>query len=298
MSETGNPGNDPAGGQGDQQWTPPPAQQPAGWPPAPPSDEQHDEPRSPYAPPASAQQPYGQQPAGQQGYGSPAPGQQGGYGSPSYGSSPYGSTPYGSSPYGSSPYESSPYGQAPMPTPEQPTTTFSQPYGGYGQQQGYGQQGYQPTQSYGGYGQQQGYGQQGYQPTQSYGGYGQQGYGTGYTQQPGYGQQAYAPAARPKKSRKGLWASLVAAVLVVAAAVVLILGFVVKAPFSFVQTKLSHTAVEKFIETHLGGTDVKCNGGQNFSVNNKGDSFTCTGGGGKTYTVTITQVSGAHYIVR
>lgn len=63
----------------------------------------------------------------------------------------------------------------------------NQGYGGYQQQQGYGQQGY-GQQNYG----QSGYGQQGY-GQQQYGqqGYGQQGYGQQQYGQQGYGQQNY-----------------------------------------------------------------------------------------------------------
>ena len=61
--------------------------------------------------------------------------------------------------------------------------------------------------------------------------------------------------------------------------------------------KLSHTAVESWIQTNLGATNVNCNGGKDFEMKNKGDTFTCTGDGGKTFTVTINNTDNGDYSV-
>jgi hypothetical protein len=229
------------------------------------------------------------------------------------------------------------FGQAPAPTPEQPTTTFGPPPGGpsygppsrspyappSGGEQGYGQSGYGQPSYPSSYGAPSGYGQpqadpQGYQPTQVFGagfgqqpyppappsGYGQPAYGQstygaptgygqppGYTQQPGYGEAPYGqPPA--KKSRKGLVISLIALVVVVAAAVVVVLLLANR------EKKLSHTAVEKYITNNLGATNVKCNGGNDFTMKHNGDKFTCTADGGKTFTVTIENKNDGSYLVQ
>ena len=127
----------------------------------------------------------------------------------------------------------------------------------------------------------------------------QSGYSPGYTQQPGYGQQygqpGYGqPAPEPKKSRRGLLISLAALVVVLAVAAVLI--FLVFKPFA--DKKLSHTAVEKFITSRLGATNVKCNNGQDFDMKHNGDSFKCTAAGGKSYTVTIKNKDNGRYEVQ
>jgi hypothetical protein len=205
----------------------------------------------------------------------PGYGQQPGYGQPGYGQPGYGQPGYGQPGYG------------------QPGAQPTQAFGGYGQPQG-AQAGYEPA-GYGAsaaYGQQSGYAAPGYeQPA-----YGQQGYGqpAGYTQQPGYGQGEPA-----KRSKKGLIISLVAIVAVLG--LVVLIGVLTKTPKSvFGEKKLSHTAVEKFItsDPRLGGTNVKCNGGNDFTMNKNGDSFTCTADGGKSYTVTIENKDNGKYEVR
>jgi hypothetical protein len=217
---------------------------------------------------------------------------------------------------------------APAPTPDQPTTTFGppptpygapgqQPFGqpGYGQPgygQGYaappqGEQGHQPTQVFGsGFGQEQQYGQQpsGYGPTgYSQPGYGQPAYGApsgygqppGYPQQPGYGVPSYGQPPEAKKSKKGLLISLVAVIVIVG--VLAIVSVAAKVPSSWYPKKLSHTAVENYIHNNLNASNVRCNGGSDFTMKNKGDSFTCTAAGGKTFKVTITNTDG-HYLVQ
>jgi hypothetical protein len=167
--------------------------------------------------------------------------------------------------------------------------------GGYGQP-GYGQPGYgqpqygQPQYGQGGYGQ-PGYGQGGYpQPAYGQPGYGHPGYGQPGYGQPGYGQPGYGqPPA--KKSRKGLVLALVALVVVAAAAVVVVLLLLNG------DKKLSHTAVENYIETKLGASDVVCNGGSDFTMKSNGSSFTCTAAGGKTFQVTIQDKSDGKYVV-
>jgi hypothetical protein len=207
----------------------------------------------------------GQEPYGQPGYGQP------GYGQPGYGQ------------YG---YSQSGYGQSGYPAP------------GYGPQQG-DQQGYQPTQQFGGgFGQEQqyapGYGQPGYgQP--SYGappGYGQP---LGYPQQ-GYGAPAYGAPAGRKRSKKGLLISLAAVIVVVG--VLAIISVAAKVPSSWYPKKLSHTAVERYITTHMHATNVTCNGGSDFTMKTNGASFTCSAAGGQTFKVTITDKKNGVYLVQ
>lgn len=164
----------------------------------------------PYGQPDYSQQGYGQQGYGPQGYGQPDYGQQGygaqGYGQPDYGQQSYGQQGYGQPSQGQQGYGGQPdYGQQPA----------------YGQQPGYGQQpsyGQQP-----GYGQQPSYGQPSYDQNP---GYGSNPYpGAGYGPEPDYGRQSYderpysgspyggqsygPPEPPRKKSRKGLWITLV-----------------------------------------------------------------------------------------
>jgi hypothetical protein len=197
------------------------------------------------------------------------------------------------------------YGQPPEQGGYHPTQVFP---GGFSQdQQQYGQPGsYQPgygqPQQYGaptGYGQSSGYTQQ---PGYGSPGYGQQGYGQqAYGQQPGYAQPGYAqpgygqPPA--KKGHKGLLVSLLVLVVVVAALAVV--SVVAKVPSAWYPKKLSHTAVENFIrnDPHLGGSDVTCNQGKDFTLKTNGAQFTCTAAGGKTYTVTIQNKNNGTYVV-
>jgi hypothetical protein len=194
----------------------------------------------------------------------------------SYPDTPHGQQPYGQQPYGQQPYGQQPYGQQPYGQPQY----GQQPYPGYDPNQGYGTPtfpGYDPNQPYG-YPQQPGY------PF----GYPQQGYG-----QPGYEQQSYAqPGYQPapaKANRTPLWIAAGGAVLVVVALVLLFWE-----PGFAVTKKLSHTAVENYIEQNLGSSNVVCNGGQNIAIE-KGKTFTCTGSDGARFSVTITQTDGAHY---
>jgi len=172
--------------------------------------------------------------------------------------------------------------------PQQPHPQASYPEAPYPQ---YGQQpypGYDPNQ-------QPQYGQQpypGYAPNQPYGYPQQQSYPYGYPQ-PGYEQQSYAqPGYQPepaKANRTPLWIAAGGAVLVVVALVLLFWE-----PGFAVTKKLSHTAVENYIEQNLGSSNVVCNGGQDIGIE-KGKTFTCTGSDGARFSVTITQTDGAHY---
>jgi len=203
--------------------------------------------------------------------------------------------PYGSgapaTPYGGAyqqPAQQPPQQYGPGGYGEQPTTAYppvSQP--GYGSQPSYGQSSYgQPS-----------YGQPAYgQPTYGQPTYGQPAYGSGY-EQPGYGQGYGPPAPPAKRSKKGLWVSLAALVVIVGAlALVSVLASV---PSSWYPRELSHTAVEKYIEGHVNNAkDVSCNGGKNFKLKDDGDTFSCTAAGGQTFTVTIKDAGNAKYVVQ
>jgi hypothetical protein len=203
-----------------------------------------------------------------EGYGRSGYGQQSGYPSTDYGQSGYGQRDYGAGQY---PPPS--YGQQDYPTQAYGQPGYSAP--GYGQQS-YGQQDY-PTQSY----PQSGYGSGGYGAQA--GSYQQPGYPTSY--QPGY------PVAEPtqRKSRLGIWLSLLAIAVVLAIAGVVL--FVT--PGLLVTKYLSHSAVERFIQSDpaTGFTNVKCNDSKDVKLE-KGTTFTCTADGGKKATVTITSGSG------
>jgi hypothetical protein len=130
-------------------------------------------------------------------------------------------------------------------------------------------------------------------------GYGQHAYAQpGYTQQPGYGAD-YVQQPPAKKSKKGLWISLLALVVIVG--VLGLISVVAKVPSSLYPKDLSHSAVERYIEgsSQLGNpTDVRCNGGKNFRLKNNGDSFTCTATGGRSFKVTITNKDKGNYVVQ
>jgi hypothetical protein len=211
--------------------------------------------------PAEPPQAYSPQGYGQPGYGQPGYGQPG-YGQPSYGQPGYGQPGYGQPGYGQPGYGQPEYGQQ-----------YGQP--GYGQPpygQQYGQPGY--DQQYGQYGVAAGYAQP-----------------PGYVQQPGYGAPGgYAQPA--KKSRKGLVVALLAGLVVLVAAGVLVFLYLNR------ETRLSHTAVQNYIEQHLGATGVVCNGGKDFTMKSNGQTFTCTAAGGKTYTVTIENKDNGTYQVQ
>jgi hypothetical protein len=179
--------------------------------------------------------------------------------------------------------------------PQQPHPQASYPDAPYGQQPQYGQPpypGYDPNPQYG----QPQYGQPpypGYDPNQAYPyGNAQQNYPYGYPQQ-GYQQQSYAqPGYQPapaKTKRAPLWIALGAAVVVIVALVLLFWE-----PGFAVTKKLSHTAVENYIEQNLGSSNVVCNGGQNIDIK-KGKTFVCAGSDGARFSVTITKTDGAHY---
>lgn len=195
------------------------------------------------------------------------------------------------------PYAGQPgYGQTYQP-PQPPSAPP-----GYGQQPNYGQPGYgQP-----GYGPQPGYGQQGYPQQPSYGQqpYGQPGYqqqpyaATAGQQQTAYQQSGYStggypvqPAEPAKKGRGLLWTILGLVVVIVAA--VLVTGLV--APGWLKTTKLSHTAVESYIEQQFGAKGVACNGGSDIDIS-KGRTFTCTGADNSSFKVTLTDDKGGYRV--
>jgi hypothetical protein len=62
--------------------------------------------------------------------------------------------------------------------------------------------------------------------------------------------------------------------------------------------KLSHSAVENFISKQLGASNVQCNDGKDFTMKKDGATFTCTGSGGRTFTVTIENKDNGDYVVR
>ena len=69
----------------------------------------------------------------------------------------------------------------------------------------------------------------------------------------------------------------------------------------FYPTKLSHHAVEQFIEHSpplSAPRGVICNQGRDFLLTVPGASFTCSAPGGRVFTVTITDPDRATYIVR
>lgn len=273
----------PASGQVRPEQSPAePAQPPAGREPTAYGQPGSEQPgyQSPYAPPDYGQSGYGQAygvggsaaSGYAAGYGQ-APGAESGYAQPGHAQPGYGQSGYGQSGYGQSGYGQSGYGQP-----------------GYGQsgygQSGYGQPGYSPA-AYG----QAGYGQPGYGQT----GYGQTGYG-----QPGYGPPGYPPAVgpagaagptEPKKNRHGLLWSLAAVVVIIA--VLVVLSVTLKVPSSLYPEKLSHTAVESFIEDHYGASDVTCNDGKDVPIE-KGKTFTCTGADNARFTVTLTDDEGGY----
>ena len=211
------------------------------------------------------------------------------------------------------------FSKSPDASADQPTTALGGPvppspyagpgasgFGQPGYPQGYGQpgepSGYQPTQVFpGGLGQDQPqYGQ----PAVGYPqGYGQQQYGApagygqppGYTQQPGYGPPGGYGQPPAKKSRKGLLISLIALVVVVVALAVV--SVVAKVPSSWYPKKLSHTAVENYIEHTLGASNVVCNGGSNFTMKHDNDSFSCSAANGQKFTVTIQNKDNGTYVV-
>ncbi len=198
------------------------------------------------------------------------------YGQQDYGSQ-YGQQDYNQNQYGQQDYNQNQYGQQ-----------------GYGQQ-GYGQQGYgqdyssqssSSTQAFAtpGYGQEQ-YGQEQYgQPGYGQPGYGQPGYGQGQPGQPGYGQPA-------SKSKKGLWISLVAAVVIIGAVVGILFATGVIAG----NKSLSHTAVEQTIERQTGAENVSCNNGEDFEMSSDNATFTCTADDDKSYTVTVLDKDNGRY---
>jgi hypothetical protein len=248
---------------------------------------------SPYGTPPPANPPYAGGGAGYQptqsyggGYDQYAGGQPSGgqYSGGQYSGGQYSGGQYsGTSQYSGSQYESGQY---------QPTQSYGAASSGYGQPASYGQSG--------SYGQPPGYGQAEPYGSGSYGtGYGQPaGYGgvTGYTQQPGYGQPQQ-PAR--KKSKKGLLVGLVALIVVLGA--LALVSVLAKIPSSLYPKKLSHSAVENFIQgsSKLNKpTNVSCNGGKDIDLKKNGATFTCSAAGGRTFTVTITDKNDGHYTVR
>lgn len=66
---------------------------------------------------------------------------------------------------------------------------------------------------------------------------------------------------------------------------------------SSVPRKLSHVAVERYIEGNSLGTDVKCNNGKDFLMRKNGATFTCRADEAKRFTVTITDKKKGDYSV-
>ncbi|MEP6598069.1 MAG: DUF4333 domain-containing protein [Actinomycetota bacterium] len=191
-----------------------------------------------------------------------------------------------------------------LPSAPHPPDKFGQPYPierypppGY--QPGYDDRGY-PAQGY----QQPGYPPPGYQqPGYPPPGYQQPGYPPpgyqqpGYQPQPGfpaqYGAAATAEYGQPqqakRRSRVGLWITLVAVVLVVAVGA--LLAFVT--PGFLVRKTFSARSVAATIEDQSKGrgdyTNVTCPSGEKVK---KGTTFTCIANGGKKITVKVTSGSG------
>jgi len=91
------------------------------------------------------------------------------------------------------------------------------------------------------------------------------------------------------------------AALVVIVGALALVSVLAKVPSSWYPRKLSHSAVEKYIDgnSKLGSpTDVKCNDGKDFTLKNDGDKFQCTASAGKSFTVTITDAGKADYQVK
>jgi hypothetical protein len=61
---------------------------------------------------------------------------------------------------------------------------------------------------------------------------------------------------------------------------------------------LSHTAVERYIESNLGAHRVICNGGADVEMTADGQTFTCTAAGSQTFRVTIANKDTGSYLVR
>jgi hypothetical protein len=178
--------------------------------------------------------------------------------------------------------------QPPAYTPPQ-QTPYQQPTSPAYEQPQYQQPGYQP----GAY-QQPGYAQPGYQqPGYQQPSYQQPGYQQGGYQQP-YQQPGYPSAPAAKKKGKPL-PIIISAVVLVAALVVLGLGFLFGPKF-FVKTKLSHTAVESYIGKQFSVTGVSCGGGSDIEISS-GDTFTCSSSGG-TFTVTFEDGDGKYSVAK
>lgn len=178
--------------------------------------------------------------------------------------------------------------------PSYPGYPPPEPYGApqYPDRPGYG-----VAPGYPGYGHEGYSGQPGYPAPPGYPGYpGHAGYPPGYPGDPnltGYPAAGYAqpPAAPVRRRRVWLWSTL-GAVALVAIAVVVLFG----SPGVLVTTKLSHAAVESYIEQHLGAAGVVCNGGHDITIA-RGASVECSAQDGARYRVTITRTAGAHYTV-
>jgi hypothetical protein len=121
----------------------------------------------------------------------------------------------------------------------------------------------------------------------------QPGYQQGGYQQP-YQQPGYPSAPAAKKKGKPL-PIIISAVVLVAALVVLGLGFLFGPKF-FVKTKLSHTAVESYIGKQFSVTGVSCGGGSDIEISS-GDTFTCSSSGG-TFTVTFEDGDGKYSVAK
>ncbi len=191
---------------------------------------------------------------GQPPYGEPSPQ----YGQPPYGEPPNSSPQYGTQQYGTQQYGTQQYGTPPQQPPQYGSPQYGSPQ--YGSPQ-YGSPQYGSPQ------------------------YGTQQYGQG---SPPYGMYQPSPTPRRKANKKMI--AIGAAVV----AVVVIAGGIVTALTQLGSHKLSHSAVEKTIETQSTDTsksfrtitDVTCNDGKDITVK-KDASFTCTAAGNVRITVVI-----------
>ena len=108
----------------------------------------------------------------------------------------------------------------------------------------------------------------------------------GYGTAAGYG--AGAATAQPAAKRKRRKGPLIAVLVLLAVVIAAGLFFVLKP-----KPSLSHSAVETFITSQYTATNVVCNGGKNITIK-KGESFTCTADGGKSFTVVMLDAKGAY----
>jgi hypothetical protein len=239
------------------------------------------QPPSQYTQPAQYGQPspYGQsddpEPGALPPYGPSA--QQPQYGQPQYGQPQYGQPQYGQPQYGQPQYGQPQYGQPQYGQPPEGQPAYGSPPRGASP--------YQP-QSYGNPSPPPQYGQPQYGQPQ----YGQPPGSPQYGPPPGMYQTSPTPPRQVNKKAIGILAALVA--------VVVVIGGIAYAVTKLSSHKLSHSAVEKTIETQSTDTSksfrtitaVNCNDGKDITVK-KDASFTCTAAGGVRITVVIKSAS-------